>query len=144
MLKHELHARTLSRFAVKVVKAVRAKSHPCNPLMVNAVKPSQGKSNQLPQRVKVAAKAAKIAGSGSGKSWRPRWQYLAPLSPELSFQLFSCVLTYSHLFSLKKYNFFVLAVPPIANAPNRSGRIQVPKKAFENEKHLAGSHHDAF
>jgi hypothetical protein len=73
MLKHELHTRKASRFAVKVVKVVKvviAKNHPCKWLTMNGVKPSQGKSNQLAWRVKVVPKAAKIAGLGSDKRWQ--------------------------------------------------------------------------
>jgi hypothetical protein len=54
--------------SVKVVKVVMAKNHPCNLLTMNGVKPSQGKSNQLRQGVKVAGTAANFAGLGIDQS----------------------------------------------------------------------------
>jgi len=50
--------------AVKVVKVVVAKNHPCKWLTLNGVKPSQGKSNQLDRGVKVQGWAAKFARLG--------------------------------------------------------------------------------
>jgi len=68
MLKHELHTRKPSRcVAVKVVKVVRVKNRTCNLLIVNGVKPSQGKSNQLGRGVKAAGQAAKFAGRKSAE-----------------------------------------------------------------------------
>ena len=55
----ELCASATSRLCVnpvKVVKVVKPKNRPCNPLMVNGVKPSQGKSNQLAGRASVTIK----------------------------------------------------------------------------------------
>ena len=76
MLKHELHTPKPSSFTVKAVKIVMVKNCPCKSLILNGVKPGQGKSNQLGRGVKVVGQAAKFAGLGSGNSWHPMWQYL--------------------------------------------------------------------
>jgi len=64
---------------------------------MNGVKPSQGKSNQLRQGVKVVVKAAKIAGLGSDFSWHPRWHYLNLGASYV--QIKSDKFTYIHLWS---------------------------------------------
>jgi hypothetical protein len=52
------------------VKVVGMQNRTCKSLMLNGVKPSQGKSNQLRQRVTVVAKAANFAGLRNNLSWQ--------------------------------------------------------------------------
>jgi hypothetical protein len=90
---------------VKVVKVVERKKHPCKSLIMNGVKPSQGKSNQFSRGVKVVAKAAKIAGLETDQSWQQVnlagglgdniWQ---GVSDKVSYsQINSPIVTYGHI-----------------------------------------------
>jgi hypothetical protein len=93
------------------VKVVRAKNHSCKCLIVNGVKPGQGKSNQLCQRVKVADWAAKFAGLGSEQRWQE-----VNLAGELGdntlawgvsyCQILSDKVSYIHLWSHIRQKFF--------------------------------------
>ena len=84
---------------------------------MNGVKPSQGKSNQFNQAVKVVAKPAKFAGLGTDQSWQEVnlagelgdniWQGVPDIVSYC--QLLSDKFTYCHVWSHIGEKYFLRA-----------------------------------